>query len=61
MRKQQSSVRYPSVKANAETYTWDQINTALTMLHTNPAQILRISQALKQVKRENLTIINGKD
>ena len=48
-------------RANAETYTWDQINTALTMLHTNPAQILRISQALKQVKRENLTVITDKD
>ena len=47
--------------SNQETFTWDQINTALTMLHTNPAQILRISQALKQVKRENLTVITDKD
>jgi len=47
--------------SNKETFTWDQINTALVMKNYSPAQIIRFRQALKQVVRENLTVITDKD
>jgi len=47
--------------SNEETFTWDQINTALVMKNYSPAQIIRIKFALNQVVRENLTVITDKD
>jgi len=39
-----------------EKYTWDNINTALTMMNMSPKQIARVASALKKVVKENLTV-----
>ena len=48
--------RYLTERTNTEKYTWDQINTALTMKQVSPKVILTILKALKKVKKENLTV-----
>ena len=38
-----------------ETYTWDNINAALTMLNISPKMIVRVLSTLKKVVKERLT------
>ncbi len=45
-------------KADKEKFSWDQINTALTMAGHSPKAILNISQHLKDVKKRRLTVTN---
>jgi hypothetical protein len=37
-------------------YTWDNINTALTMMNMSPKIIVRVMSALKKVVKERLTV-----
>ncbi len=39
-----------------KTYTWEQINLALSLRGYSPAQILRIMSELNHVKREDLVM-----
>jgi hypothetical protein len=43
------------IEAKVE-YTWDNINTALTMLNMSPKQIARVLSAIKKVVKERLTV-----